>query len=106
VTSAGVDGLSVLPLGSATGATCGTTRSRRGWAAWLNDAAPALMLCSSTPARFPGSLEASVVASQVDEVILTVARGEQRAPGGKIPPRICQLWGARVGRNCVQSRTQ
>ena len=43
----------------------------------------------------PGSLEASVVASQVDEVILTVARGEQRALAERSATHLSAL-GARV----------
>jgi len=43
----------------------------------------------------PGSLEASVVASQVDEVILTVARGEQRTLAEKSANHLSAL-GARI----------
>jgi len=94
VTSAGVDGLSVLPLGSATAQHVGrlapdvlgrlVERCRASFDVVLIDTGPV-----------PGSLEASVVASQVDEVILTVARGEQRALAEKSATHLSAL-GARV----------
>lgn len=94
VTSAGVDGLSVLPLGSATAQHVGrlapdvlrrlVERCRASFDVVLIDTGPV-----------PGSLEASVVASQVDEVILTVARGEHRALAEKSAAHLSAL-GARV----------
>ena len=101
VTSAGVDGLSVLPLGGATAQHVGrlapdvlgrlVARCRANFDVVLIDTGPV-----------PGSLEASVVASQVDEVILTVGAANS-ALWRRNPPPIYQRWGTRCGHR-FQSR--
>lgn len=77
VAPTGLDGLHVLPLGSATARDVG--RLSPASLARLVEAARRhfdVVLIDTGP--IPGSLEASLVASQVDGVILTVSRGEQR----------------------------
>lgn len=77
ITGTGTPGLSILPLGSARANLTGqispkairriVEESRRNFDVTLIDTGPLL-----------GSLETSVIAAEADEVILAVARGEQR----------------------------
>lgn len=76
VTETGIDGLSILPLGGASPQHAGRL-SPNAFHQMIETARKRFDVVLVDTGPVPGSLEASVVASQVDAVVLTVSRGEQ-----------------------------
>lgn len=76
VTETGIDGLSILPLGGASPQHAGRL-SPNAFHRMIETARKRFDVVLVDTGPVPGSLEASVVASQVDAVVLTVSRGEQ-----------------------------
>jgi Mrp family chromosome partitioning ATPase len=94
VAETGIPGLSVLPLGGATGqhASKVSPQSLRRVLSAAREHFDTILLDTGP---VPGSLEASVVAAEVDGVILCVSRGEQRPLAEKCVQHLMSL-GARV----------
>lgn len=77
VVETGVSGLWVLPLGGATAQHAGTL-SPEVLNRVINTARESFDVVLIDTGPVPGSLEASVTASQVDAIVLTIARGDRR----------------------------
>ena len=77
IANAGTPGLFILPLGSAAAHHAGQI-SPRALRRFLADARQHFDVVLADTGPILGSLEASIVAAEADEVILTVSRGQQR----------------------------
>ncbi len=92
ITETGIENLSMLPLGDASPQHAGCL-SPGSLHALIEAAKERFDVVLLDTGPVPGSLEASVVTSQVDAVVLTVARGEQ---GGSVDTSIAHLVNVRA----------